>query len=49
MSSHNRIEYITRDQLGLQKKLPEEVLQISINMALNDDSELIDGSEAADE
>ena len=30
LSSPDRIEHIARDQLGLQKKQPEEVLQISI-------------------
>jgi cell division protein FtsL len=33
LSSPDRIEHIARDQLGLQKKLPEEVLQISITEA----------------
>ena len=37
-SSPDRIERIARDELGLQKKQPEEVLQISIK-----------GSERADE
>ena len=30
LSSPDRIEHIARDELGLQKKQPEEVLQISI-------------------
>jgi cell division protein FtsL len=30
LSSPDRIEHIARDELGLEKKLPEEVLQISI-------------------
>ena len=32
-SSPDRIEYIARQELGLQKKRPEEVLQISIRNA----------------
>ena len=40
LSSPDRIEHIARDELGLQKKQPEEVLQISITAAqtvLNED------------
>jgi cell division protein FtsL len=33
LSSPDRIEHIARDELGLQKKQPEEVLQISITGA----------------
>ena len=33
LSSPNRIEHIARQELGLQKKRPEEVLQISIRNA----------------
>jgi len=35
LSSPDRIERIARDELGLQKKRPEEVLQISIGGANN--------------
>jgi cell division protein FtsL len=31
LSSPERIEHIARDELGLQKKRPEEVMQISIS------------------
>lgn len=31
LSSPDRIEHIARDELGLEKKRPEEVLHISIN------------------
>jgi cell division protein FtsL len=35
LSAPDRIERIARDELGLQKKRPEEVLQISIGSAAN--------------
>ena len=36
LSSPERIERIARNELGLQKKLPEDVLQISITGTIND-------------
>jgi cell division protein FtsL len=36
LSSPDRIEHIARDELGLQKKQPEEVLLISINSSDGD-------------
>ena len=45
LSSPERIEHIARDQLGLHKKQPEEVLQISIAEArtvLNGEYEAVD-------
>jgi cell division protein FtsL len=41
LSSPDRIEHIARDQLGLQKKQPEEVLQIAINMVTNEENEAV--------
>ncbi|MCL1812143.1 MAG: septum formation initiator family protein [Treponema sp.] len=41
LSSPDRIEHIARNQLGLQKKQPEEVLQISIT-----DSSVVAGTDA---
>jgi len=47
LSSPDRIERIARDELGLQKKRPEEVLQISIGGANNGSA--TNGGGAADD
>ena len=39
LSSPDRIEHIAREELGLKKKLPEEVLHISITDAQHFDGE----------